>query len=351
MIEDELGRLDSAEVTVEIVDRLTWYADMDSDGYGNSSIDTLACFKPDHFVLDSTDCDDSIDTINPGAMEVCDSIDNNCNGLIDDMDSTVVGQPLWFYDSDGDGFGNAAIDSLTCWEPEHFVVNAEDCNDNDSLINPTIQEICDGLDNNCDGNVDEGFPTICCQCVDLLSDVSAGFVIDSFPVNYYRFVPTALHDNCDSVTWNWGDGTPDTVVAANDTVYHQFNPQMAVDTVVVCMQVKRTSPQGFTCSEASCVTLRLESPTAVTDFISQPIRLYPNPANRMITVQLPSSFQQFSKMELKIVDILGIRKGTYSCGNQREITIELTDLVDGIYFLACYKHGRLIMAHRFVKGK
>ena len=60
--------------------------DLDGDGYG----------------LLAGDCDDSDPTIYPGAEEICDDIDNNCNGLIDEGTEQV-----WFLDSDGDSFGNA----------------------------------------------------------------------------------------------------------------------------------------------------------------------------------------------------------------------------------------------------
>jgi len=77
------------------------------------------------------DCDDANQGINPGVDEICDGIDNNCNDVVDEGP-----------DADGDGY-------TSC--------NSVDCNDYDPSIYPGADEICDGEDNNCDGEVDEGF--------------------------------------------------------------------------------------------------------------------------------------------------------------------------------------------------
>jgi alpha-tubulin suppressor-like RCC1 family protein len=84
--------------------------------------------------------------------EICDGKDNDCNGLIDD------GVLLVFYkDKDGDGYGDANDQTLACTQPSGYVSNSSDCNDNDPDMNPGKTEICDSKDNNCNGQTDEGF--------------------------------------------------------------------------------------------------------------------------------------------------------------------------------------------------
>ncbi|MBE0639120.1 MAG: S8 family serine peptidase [Bacteroidales bacterium] len=72
------------EISVPVA-TTTYYADTDGDGYGDllSSVE-LGCTPTDGFVLDNTDCDDTNPDINPAATEVCDGVDNNCDGQIDE---------------------------------------------------------------------------------------------------------------------------------------------------------------------------------------------------------------------------------------------------------------------------
>jgi len=62
----------------------TYYLDFDSDGYGNASSSTSTCEQPAGYIIDSTDCNDTNEDINPNATEICDGLDNNCNGEIDE---------------------------------------------------------------------------------------------------------------------------------------------------------------------------------------------------------------------------------------------------------------------------
>ena len=103
-------------------------ADADGDGYG-----------PD------ADCDDSDASVHPGALELCDEVDNDCD---DAVDEGLFG----FVDQDGDGFGSG---EEQCSEAGVAPLDG-DCDDAEASVNPGAEEICDGLDNDCDGQVDQG---------------------------------------------------------------------------------------------------------------------------------------------------------------------------------------------------
>jgi hypothetical protein len=133
----------------------SYYVDADADGFGNTlaSIDTCLVAVPPGYSINDLDCDDQNASIYPGATEVCDSLDNDCNGVADDGLSFYT----FYADSDGDGFGDLAIPTTTCFNafPAGFTDNALDCDDSNAAINPNAAEICDGIDNNCNGMSDE----------------------------------------------------------------------------------------------------------------------------------------------------------------------------------------------------
>ena len=81
------------------------------------------------------DCDDGNDDISPGEPEVCDGIDNNCDGTTDE--ATAVDAGTWYLDADGDGYGNPSSYSVSCTMPGGYVANSSDCNDSSASVNPT----------------------------------------------------------------------------------------------------------------------------------------------------------------------------------------------------------------------
>ena len=127
-----------------------WYADADGDGYGNAANAQTACSQPASFVANSNDCDDQNASIYPGATEICNDLDDNCNAQIDEN----VGA-IWYADADGDGYGNAPTSVQACTQPSGYVSNAIDCDDNNNAIYPNAIEIANGLDDDCDGMVDD----------------------------------------------------------------------------------------------------------------------------------------------------------------------------------------------------
>lgn len=133
---------------------VSWYVDNDGDGYGIGIGDCLCGDKPSpkHTSLGG-DCDDSNVGKHPGAVEVCNYADDNCNGQIDEAGS--LGCKTLYYDSDGDGYGNSFIPACLCFETAEYKLTGGDCDDTDAAIGPGEPELCDNEDNDCDGEVDE----------------------------------------------------------------------------------------------------------------------------------------------------------------------------------------------------
>ena len=110
-----------------------FYADEDSDGYGNPSLSVVACEAPGGHTAISDDCDDANSNIHPNAPEDCSQVDRDCNG---DPTAAAVDQREWFEDADGDGFGNGSVDQSSCEQPPGFVETPTDCDDADPQAFP-----------------------------------------------------------------------------------------------------------------------------------------------------------------------------------------------------------------------
>ncbi len=110
--------------------------DSDGDGFGTSE-----------------DCDDGDPSVHPGAEESCNGIDDDCDEEIDE--GVLLG---WLPDADGDGWGDEGAPVQACEAPAEHVGGAlaGDCDDGDAAVHPEAEESCDGVDQDCDGHVDEG---------------------------------------------------------------------------------------------------------------------------------------------------------------------------------------------------
>lgn len=186
---------DSANLDCDFPD--TWYEDADGDGFGNNLVSQILCSAPTGYVDKGDDCDDTSDlfhpgargetctdpndyncdgsvayvdadddgfpacldcndadaAINPSAVETCNGIDDNCDGLEDDPSSADAF--TWYQDADGDTYGNPAVTTVACEEPYAYVALPTDCDDTLWSTNPGAAEIPgDNLDNDCNGVID-----------------------------------------------------------------------------------------------------------------------------------------------------------------------------------------------------
>lgn len=109
----------------------TYYADTDLDGFGDLSNTTDACSQPVGYVTNGTDCDDTDNSVGAASIQ-------------------------YFVDADGDGYGDPNNFIYGCSIQVGYSTNFDDCDDDNPSVSPDAPEVCDGLDNNCNNDVDEG---------------------------------------------------------------------------------------------------------------------------------------------------------------------------------------------------
>ena len=162
------GAMDAADACMP----RTWYADADGDGYGDPDVTATACAQPSGFVDNADDCNDDLTTgaeVNPGATEVCNGLDDDCDGTTDGSDAADA--TVYYADCDGDGYAPTDAERRrTCSEPvavpgdcplgdwvtrEPADAASTDCDDTDPNRHPGATAACNGRDDNCDGLVDD----------------------------------------------------------------------------------------------------------------------------------------------------------------------------------------------------
>ncbi|MBX7191365.1 MAG: putative metal-binding motif-containing protein [Sandaracinaceae bacterium] len=148
------GRDDDCDAAIDDGVTTTFYLDADGDSYGRSDMPLEACAMPAGHASRGGDCDDATGAVSPGASEICDGRDNDCDGGNDEGVTST-----YYLDGDGDGYGRADATTQACTAPAGYASRASDCNDGSAATHPGAPELCNEVDDDCSGAVDDGLAT------------------------------------------------------------------------------------------------------------------------------------------------------------------------------------------------
>ena len=228
----------------------TYYRDTDRDGHGDPDYSAQACSAPAGYAEGPTDCDDSNAAISPNATELCDGVDNDCDGDIDEDDAADAS--TYFSDSDGDGYGDSNSPWTACSAPSGAVTNDDDCDDSATGIHPGAAEICDSIDNDCDGDIDLDAVDAPTWYID--------YDADGFGHNRYTLVaceqPSGYVDNDDDCDDTSDGSNPD---AAEVCDGEDNNCDSQID------EASAVYGDAEACAATDCAELLSQRPTATDD--------------------------------------------------------------------------------------
>lgn len=300
----------SSSQSVEVITpTFTYYADADLDTYGNAAVSILSCdaVAPAGYSADNTDCNDGNGGINPGATELCNSIDDNCNGQTDegfdvdgdgftscggdcdDNDNTVfpgatevcngvdddcnllIDDGLTFVtyyaDADADTYGNAGSTVSTCdGAPAGYVSDNTDCDDNNSAVNPAATEVCNSIDDDCDGLTDENLlvagpisgPAV--QCVAVVTGSATFSIAPVFDASSY--------------TWNVPAGVTILSGQGTNSIFVSWTPIAASNGIIGNITVTPSNACGAGTPSSVLMDINYTKPV-MPNSISGPVKLCP----------------------------------------------------------------------------
>ena len=287
----------------------TYYADVDGDTYGNAGVSILSCAAsaPVGYSADATDCDDNNPSVNPAATEICNSIDDNCDANVDegfdvdgdgftscggdcnDNDNTVYPSAIevcnsvdddcnllvddgltfitYYADTDVDGFGDASNSLSTCdGAPAGYILNNTDCNDNNAAVSPAGTEICNTIDDDCDGLIDENVlvagaisgPAVQCMAV-----VTGSATFSISPVF-----------NATSYSWSVPNGMIIVSGQGSPSIFVSWAPQAVSSGIIGALTVTPSNSCGSGVSSSINVDINAVVPVRPSS-ISGPTKLCP----------------------------------------------------------------------------
>ncbi|MBK9555601.1 MAG: T9SS type A sorting domain-containing protein [Bacteroidetes bacterium] len=272
----------------------TYYADVDGDTYGNSSDSIVACVIPSGYVVDNTDCNDSDIAVNPGATEICNGIDDNCDGNIDDnliiatatpvgstsfcrgnsvqLDANTGAGYTYQWKKNGNNIPGATAASYTANKPGNYTV----------LI--TIPGGCSDLS---DG-----------VTVTVLASPAATITNVTGWTDLCTGSPIKLKANGGAtLTYQWYRGASMIAGATSNTYNVTLSGNYSVEvtnTVTGCTTKSAKYPITQTCKEGEDVIIESSS-----------FNVYPNPTNGSFTIDMTINASQEATADIMLYNMIG----------------------------------------------
>jgi hypothetical protein len=277
----------------------------------------------------------------------------DCNGVINCNSGSIIPGTVTTFNIDM-GNGGGAIDN----DGDGFSSFA-DCNDNDANINANATEVCDGVDNNCNGTVDEGCSTGGCSTdIILVSDS-----VFASPYNVFIYFPV-MNSAAANFIWSFGDGNTSTTMLPT----WQYT---SVGTYTACVTV--AFPDG--CTATDCVTftvnadgstnpgginmqgftLNVVSTMPISNSVSEisstnDFMIFPNPVSESATIQWNATETEQGRFDIFNAQgqIVSSERYNVSAGAQ-QVQFNTQSLSAGMYIIRSVSNAGAVRQTTFVK--